>query len=49
MMSYNTSNTSSSLSSTNNNSSNNQKLNCIIYDARGYMAALGNKISGKGY
>ena len=26
-----------------------QKVNCVIYDARGYMAALGNKISGKGY
>jgi hypothetical protein len=23
--------------------------NCVIYDARGYIAALGNKISGKGY
>lgn len=30
-------------------STNGQKVNCIIYDARGYMAALGNKISGKGY
>jgi hypothetical protein len=25
------------------------KLNCKIYDARGYYAALGNKIAGKGY
>lgn len=30
-------------------STSSQKVNCIIYDARGYMAALGNKISGKGY
>ena len=25
------------------------KKTCKIYDARGYYAALGNKISGKGY
>ena len=23
--------------------------NCFVYDARNYIAALGNKISGKGY
>lgn len=25
------------------------QVNCKIYDARGYYAALGNKISGKGF
>ena len=25
------------------------RLNCKIYDARGYYAALGNKIAGKGF
>jgi len=25
------------------------KVNCKIYDARGFYAAFGNKISGKGY
>jgi len=24
-------------------------INCKIYDARGFYAALGNKIAGKGY
>ena len=24
-------------------------INCKIYDARGFIAALGNKIAGKGY
>lgn len=31
---------------------NNEKsvgINCKIYDARGYYAALGNMLSGKGY
>lgn len=26
-----------------------KKKNCVIYDARGYMAAIGNKLQGKGY
>jgi hypothetical protein len=25
------------------------KINCKIYDARGYYAAWGNKIAGKGF
>lgn len=28
---------------------NKNRLNCKIYDARGYYAALGNKIAGKGF
>lgn len=31
----------------NNNTS--PTVNCKIYDARGFYAAFGNKISGKGY
>ena len=31
------------------NSSTDGIINCKIYDARGYYAALGNKMSGKGY
>ena len=27
----------------------NLSVTCKIYDARGYYAALGNKVSGKGY
>ena len=27
----------------------NGEVTCKIYDARGYYAALGNKVSGKGY
>lgn len=26
-----------------------KKINCKIYDARGYLAALGNRFQGKGY
>ena len=26
-----------------------KKINCHIYDARAYLAALGNKIQGKGF
>lgn len=27
----------------------NSEVTCKIYDARGYYAALGNKMSGKGF
>lgn len=30
-------------------SSSSNKVNCKIYDARGYYAALGNKLGGKGF
>ena len=31
------------------NKAQNVKINCRIYDARGYYAALGNMLAGKGY